>query len=438
MKSMSKRMIAAMAMVSAGAMALAGCGGGTAAGDKPTLSSDPVTISIYWWGGDARVRATEEAVQKFEEANPNIKVDTRYADWSGYWDKLNTESAGGNAADVIQMGDMYLASYASQGSLYDLSKVSDYLNLDTMDAALKDTGTYDGTQYAAPIASTPFGVLVNMDLLDQLGLELPDTSSWTWDDFEAFAKQIREKSNGELVANGLMNNAFSLQLWAAQHNAQLFDGNKIIIPEDVLTSYMAMAKDWTTGDQIAGTADFISEAGTATTDQSPFAKKQQVMQFSQLTQATVYAKAAGTENVKLVPLPNDGQNPKYAFVKPSMYWTISSKSEHPAEAAKLIDFLINDQSAGKILGTERGIPANNDIRKSLADSATGLDKAVLEFQDEHADQMGEAPALIPNGASSIDQVIQRHQQNVLFGSETPQEAAKGFVSDLQNEINTAG
>src|SRR5690606_7372193 len=47
------------------------------------------------------------------------------------------------------------------------------------------------------------------------------------------------------------------------------------------------------------------------------------------------------------------------YLKPSMLLSVSARTEHPTEAAKLVDFLVNDPEAAKILGTNRGIPATN-------------------------------------------------------------------------------
>ncbi len=430
----------AVAAIAASTMALAGCGGGSgnaASGDKPTLSSDPVTIQLNWWGGDARIKNTNAIIEKFEAANPNIKVEGINADWSGYWDKLATSMAGGNAPDVIQMDELYLASYAANGSLYDLGKVSDYLDLSQMSSSLKGMGLYNGVQYAAPVSQTPFGVLVNNDILEKLGLTLPDTSNWSWDDLVDFAKQITEKSNGEITGIAPMNNGMSLQLWARQNNAALFKDGKVAIPEDVLTSYLQMAYDWTHGDQIAGTPDFWAEGASATIEQGSIATGKAAMTFTQAPQITAYSKAAGTENMSLVPMPTTGKNDKYGYLKPGMYFAISSTSEHPAEAAKLIDFIINSNESAEIGGTERGLPGNTKISESLAETATGTNKKALEFADQIADTLGDAPEITPNGASDLDKIIQRYQQDVVFGKQQPADAAKAMITELNNAITTA-
>lgn len=425
------------------AMCLTGCGssvsdstaGKTAA---VTPAKGKVSLTIDWWGADSRVKVTEQAIQAFESKHPNITVETQYSDWSGYWDKLATNSAGGNAPDIMQMDELYLASYASQGSLFDMDRVSNYLNLNHMDSSLRGMGKVNGKQYAAPISSTPLGIVVNMDVLSKLGLNLPDTKHWTWDDLISFAKEVTTKSNGQITGIAPLNNGMGLQIWARQNNEQLFNENKVSISEKTLSSFLKMSYDWTHGkNPISGTADHLSEQASGTTDQSDLATNKAAMGFTQATQITVYSKAAGTDNMKLVPIPQMKANEKASYLKPGMYWTISAKSKHPAEAAMLVDFLINNKTAGKILGTERGIPSNNDIRKELAGTSTGVQRQTLDFPTLIAKTIGKSPAVTPNGASDLDKIIARYSQDVAFGKRSADDAAKSMKKEIQDNINSA-
>src|SRR5687768_16421467 len=57
-------------------------------------SGGAATLRVSTWGNDSRVRLTQEAVDAFTAANPDIKVTIENTDWSGYWDKLATMTAG--------------------------------------------------------------------------------------------------------------------------------------------------------------------------------------------------------------------------------------------------------------------------------------------------------------------------------------------------------
>ncbi|MCH1932529.1 extracellular solute-binding protein, partial [Shewanella sp. A25] len=86
-------------------LGLTACGtgeqpGSGSEGEAPELSEEAVTLRVTWWGGDSRHPLTQEAIEAFEEKHPNIKVEGAFADWGGYWDKLATQTAGGNAPDI--------------------------------------------------------------------------------------------------------------------------------------------------------------------------------------------------------------------------------------------------------------------------------------------------------------------------------------------------
>ncbi|MBW3080541.1 ABC transporter substrate-binding protein [Bifidobacterium saguinibicoloris] len=425
----------AAAMTAAVLCASAACGSSVGASDVPVVPADgDVTIRLDWWGGDARIKATEQAVAAFEKRHSNIHVDTEYADWTGYWDKLAVQSAGGNAPDVMQMDELYLAFYGSMGSLLDLDKASKYLDLDGMDASLKRMGQVEGRQVAVPMTTTQYGVIVNNDVLDGLGLTLPDTSRWTWDEFADFAKQVTERSGGKDIGAIAPNNGYGLQLWARQHGESLFEGNRVAIAPETLASFLELPAEWA-HDGVEGSAERWSENTTAAMNDSDFGKGRQAMMLTQTTQITPYAQAAGTTNMTLVPLPQVDSHVKSMYLKPGMYWAISSQSQHPAEAAMLVDYLVNSKEAGRILGTERGIPANNAIRKDLAAQATGTDRTAFDFVDGVRSTLGEPPAITPNGASELDKTIVRYQQDVVFGKRKPLDAAKAMIAELQESID---
>lgn len=413
----------------------AACGTSVGAADVPFVpAKGDVTIRLNWWGGDARIKATEKAVKGFEKEHPNIHVDTEYADWTGYWDKLAVQSAGGNAPDVMQMDELYLAFYGSMDALLDLNKTSKYLDLSTMDKSLKTMGQVEGKQVAAPAATSQYGVIVNNDLLDSLDLTLPDTDHWTWDEFGDFAKQVSDKSGGKIIGAIAPDNGYGLQLWARQHGESLFKGNTVAISPETLASFLQLPADWAKNG-IEGSAERWSENTAATLNDTDFGKDKQAMMIAQATQITPYAEAAGTDNMTLVQLPQITPGERTMYLKPGMYWAISSGTQHPAEAAMLVDYLINDKNVGTILGTERGIPANNDIRKMLAKDAIGTDRTALDFVDEIQPTLGQSPSITPNGASELDKTIVRYQQDVVFGKRKALDAAKAMIAELQESID---
>lgn len=421
--------IVALAFV---ASALNGCG----APSNNELSTENVSLRISWWGGDLRHERTQKAIDAFEKKYPNIDVTGEFADWGGYWDKLATSTAGGSSPDVAQLDQLYLASYADRGTLVDLSTL-DQLDKTKYDPTILDSGRSKGVLYAMAISSTIAAIAVNQTLLDELGLTLPDTETWTWSDLETFALLVNEKSGGSIRGFDLLTGEYSLRIYARQHGEELFADGKITISPETLAGYLEQNKRWTeTG--VAASAGAYSEAGALPVDQTPFAKKTQAMVFSPGPQTAALIAATGGANIIPVKLPTDDANKtKYAYAKPGMYWGVSSQSKHPAEAALLVNFLVNSPIAFESIGTERGIAANPEVRESLLSNLTPSDKVAFDYITDMTKRLGKAPEIVPNGASEIDKVLQRYLLEVLFEKQSAKDAATNLIDDIQTSIDAA-
>jgi multiple sugar transport system substrate-binding protein len=118
-----------------------------------------------------------------------------------------------------------------------------------------------------------------------------------------------------------------------------------------------------------------------------------------------------------------------------MFWSISARSKHPAEAALFVNFLANTADAGTILLTDRGVPANTKVRAAITPKLTAADKAAADYLGTL--KVGPAPRVTPNGASGIEAILKRHTEGVLFERQTPQQAAAAFIKELQAEIDAA-
>ncbi len=429
------RRTAAGAVAAAAALALAACGLA-----QPTasteLSDKPVTLRVMWWGGEARHERTQEVVTLFEERYPNITIEPEFSDWSEYWEKLATATAEGSPPDVVQMDQLYLASYASRGRLADLGPLTQLRTSGVDHQSVLGMGTWNDTLYAMPISTTSTGLLVNMDLIGELGTPLPDTSTWSWEEFGAWAQEVTEKSPAGTYGTGIIHNEFSLQLFARQHGDELFSEDGIVIEPETLADYFRLALDWTSSGAAAPAA-LTAESLGLPLDQTPFATGKTAAIFAPSTLITAYAAAIDAE-LELVPLPTpDAGATKYDYFKPGMYWSVSSTSEHPAEAALLIDYLVNDPEATAIIGTERGIPANARTLDNISEKLTPEEAKAADFAQQRTAHVGEAPTIVPNGASDIESILQRYIQDVIFERQKPLDAANGLIAEVRSSIDAA-
>ncbi|MGW8482066.1 ABC transporter substrate-binding protein [Microbacterium sp. NPDC055903] len=424
----------AVAALTTAALALTACGGTSNGGEAPELSDEPVTINMTWWGSDSRAELTQQVIDAFEEEYPNITVEPTFGDWAGYWDGLATATAANDAADVIQMDELYIASYGSRGALADLSSLD--IDLSGIPEDAVGTGQVDGVQYGAPIGVSVYSIIANKDLFDQYGVALPDDETWTWDDYAALAKELTDKSGGEIHGTGVIGglDTGSVRYWGRSVGSELFaeDGTVSLDPQSLADMWQYQIDLIDSG--ASQSADAINESYAAGLSGSAISTNQVAMGMAWHAQLTAY-QAANGGNLVLLKLPQPADE-KPDFYKPSMYWTVSSQSEHPAEAALLVDYFLNSETAAKIIGTDRGIPANENTLAAIESDLSETDQAAIEYQNRI--EAGTAPIVAPNGASGIEAMLQRYTQEVLAGQTEPAAAAEAFIAELQGEIDAAG
>ncbi|NJP95485.1 sugar ABC transporter substrate-binding protein [Nonomuraea sp. FMUSA5-5] len=419
---------------------LAACGTAGNNVDRPELSDGKVTITFSWWGADARTQLTLQAIKLFEKDHPNITVEPQYADWSGYWDRLATTTAAGEMPDVSQFDELYLASYAQRGALQDLSKTSNILNTSALAPQILDAGRVGNTLYAVPVGAATNGIIINTTLFKKYGVKVPDVDNWTWDEFIKAATDVTKASKGEV--HGLSPfgaDSFTLTVWARQHGSSLFDDDgKVVVDPAVLAAYWQRELDFIKSGASPSVAQ-LSEIQGVPLDQNHLATGKTAMGFIPAGQFTAYQSAAPDYDFAIADWPTDPDTkPNAQYLKPSMYWAMSATTEHPAEAALLINFLTNDTRVGALFGTDRGVPANPKFQEAIKPKLDESGQEALAFTTAVTKKVGAAPPITPKGASEVATVLDRYNQQVLYGKATPQAAAQAFIKELQASITAAG
>src|SRR6476469_3515409 len=153
---------------------LAACGDD--GGEAPAVdSTKPVELSIFWWGGDARAKLTEEALALYTKKHPNVTFKKTWQANQGYFDKLATLTAGGDAPDIFQIDDNYLTEYASRSITLDLTPYQKSGKLDTskFPERLWKYGLTEGKLAGLSFGENTQGLVYNKTLLQSHSLPEP-------------------------------------------------------------------------------------------------------------------------------------------------------------------------------------------------------------------------------------------------------------------------
>ena len=149
-----------------------------------------ITLRFSWWGGDERHEKTLQAIKLFEEKNPGVKIKPEYSGWSGHYEKITTQMAGGTAADVIQVNHNWLDAFSKDGNgFYDLNSFKDVLHLDNFSKDELAKTTVNGKLNMVPIGITAKEFYYNADTFKKAGIEIPKT----WNEVFEAGKVFKEK-----------------------------------------------------------------------------------------------------------------------------------------------------------------------------------------------------------------------------------------------------
>lgn len=414
-------LVAAVVLV----LVAAGCGGGGEGSD------DAVEIRFSWWGSDERARITGEAIDRFEEAHPNIRVKEDYTDFDAYFDRLATSVAANDAPDVITLGGAYPAEYAGRGALLDLGEVSDTLRTDQISPNVLQTGETDGVLYAVPTGVNAYAVFVDPQVFADAGVELPDDATWTWEDYARTAEEISANTPDEIFGTQDPTHSTTLEIFARQNGEPglyTADGDLAISAETVAAWF-----EFTLGLRDSGAAPSADQTvelqANSAPEQQLIATNQAGMMLGWSNLLPTFGEAAGRD-LQMLKIPGEGQGSPGMFLQPSQFYSISSRTEHPEEAAALIDFLINEPAAAEVILTDRGLSANAEVREAITPNLDDLEVAQAEFLTRVEQEIGEPSNPQPVGASETQLIVDRLYPEVLFERMTPEEAADQFVTEV--------
>ena len=428
MRFRTRRAAAALALTALFA-GVAGCGDDDGGGSGD--SGKPVTLRFTWWGNADRAELTEKAIDAFEAKYPNIKIETEFAEFNAYWEKMATQIAGGSAPDILQMDYRYVREYADRNVLAEFTGDAS-VDTSKMDQGLLNAGKVDGKAYAIPMGQNTQSYTYDPAAFEAAGAALPK-DGWTWADLEAAALKISQKNANKVhgvVDFGPIEDWF--EVWLRQQGKTLYtDDGKIGYTAEDVVKYWQLA-DKLRKSNAATQADETSKLdGSQAND--PVAKKTASSGFGYDSGFTPKTFEIFGRPVALAPFPTDtGELGQYA--KPSMLISIARRSEHPKEAAQFINFLLNDVEVGKQLGTSRGMPVNSDVRQAVGGSLTGPPKLAFEFEQAVLPKLKPAPPAPPKGAGAVKSAFQRIYDDVMFGRSSIEDAAQKILKEAEQAL----
>jgi multiple sugar transport system substrate-binding protein len=404
---------------------------GTSNAPASDNTNEKVELSAFWWGAAERAKATEDALALYTKKHPNITFKTAWQGNAGYYDKLSTQAVGGNAPDLFQIDDNGLTEYATRNVTLDLTSYvkSKKIDVSKFPKSLVEYGVVKGKTAAIAAAENTPAMYYDKTVIKNLGLEEPKTG-WTWDQLITWAEQVTAKSGGKTW--GTMDPSAdykALWVWLRQQGKELYNDTKLGFTADDLAKWFDFWAD-ARKRKAAPTADLIHAADDGSVPKQLVVTKTGATSFLWSNQMPELQKAT-TNELGMTSYPGDA---KGQWARASMYWAGFHGTKHPKQVADVINFLVNDPDAAKILGTERGLYSNLDIRKSLNSGLTPQMQQTVALENALTPKFGPAPPPPPKGHAKIKTLLVTAAENVQFNKATSRQAAEQFITQAASAL----
>lgn len=341
-------------------LVVAACGGSSGGSGDSSAKGDGAhgTVTLGFW--DATFKpGYEQIVAAFKKTHPGIDVKLQVTPATQYWTKLEAGVQSGSAPDLFWMNEPNFQRYQAGGALAALPNSGD---AGAFPAPLMKSYNVDNKQFGLPWTAVTVGLWFNKKVFDAAKVAYPD-DTWTWDDVQAAAKKLTDKSKGIYgLAAPLVNQE-------TYYNTILQAGGYVVSPDKP-------ASGWNTPEGIAGLkfwTDLIDSGASPTlqqmTDTAPDAMFQSgklAMLYGGTWHAGTFAGDPATKDSADVTVLPKGKI-RATTVEGAAY-VMSAKSKNQKAAWEFMQFLVSKEAQMIQAKTGIVVPARADAQQTWVDS----------------------------------------------------------------------
>lgn len=155
------------------------------------IANKNVTLDFWTTTGENETNVIREVVKKYEEQNPNIKVNVKEVEFEEAANQFKTATLSNSAPDIFRADIGWTTEFADLGVLLSLTdKVTEEDKQDYFESAFK-YNMYENDIYGIPMVTDAPALLYNKGMLAELGYENPPE---TMEELLEIAKSITNEN----------------------------------------------------------------------------------------------------------------------------------------------------------------------------------------------------------------------------------------------------
>ena len=148
-----------------------------------------LTMWSHWAAEKIKRDYVEDAIKRFEAANPGVKIEAQWYEKTALYAALKTALRAGTGPDLFY-AEPDQVEYMENGLLLDLSP----LNWSAIEPWAKDIWSYKGKPYGMPLEAATVELYYNKKLLSDLGIKVPANLQLDAQGLTDLAKRARAKN----------------------------------------------------------------------------------------------------------------------------------------------------------------------------------------------------------------------------------------------------
>lgn len=358
------------------------------------------TVSFSWWGGDARHEATLKAVEAFMAANPGIEVKPEYSAWSGWEDKMGQRFASNSAPDLNQINWNWITAFSKDGSKFvDLNSLKDTLDLSQFEQAGLDACTVAGELQGVPVSMTGRIFYWNKTSFEKAGLGVPTSSAELLNAGKVFQEKLGEDYYPMALGTYDRMILMVFYLESVYGKDWVVDGKLNYSKDEIVKGFEFIQH--LENNHVMPKMEILTGDGADSLDKNPkWMDGRYAGIFEWDSAASKFGKALGEGQEFVVgDYFKDFGEYQGGYAKVSMCFAISETAQDKEAAAKLINYLLNEEEGIKLLSSQRGIPLSKKaneicVKEGLLDPVVAEANAkVLSWVKFNLDPQFESNAL---------------------------------------------
>ena len=397
-------------------------------------SGESAIIRCSWWGGDLRHQAMLKVIEDYEKKNPGITVEGEYQGYDGYYEKMMTTLSSGTAPDIMLFKREWLADV--QGAKHYLADLGQ-LPVDTSTLAeglLEKSGTYKDEAVLFPCTVTGQVMYVNKDFASKHGMELDKT--YTWDEFMDLGKTIHEEDQDSYLMTADIDvlNRLIIPSYLAQMTGTCLVNDEtyeLNFTQEQMEKAFQLVKDLYSSNTVEPFGEGSVFAGQM--DQNTKWVNGQIGLLLDITGGLPKYKASISSELDVLPIPRntDAKCSGVDFAGNTGF-CINDNSAVKEEAAKFLDYLLNDPEAALIIKSSYGYNSTSTAIAALEE------KGEIDATLKKAIEIAQPDSMTSNAVSNnteLETLRKDILQEVIYEDITPAEAAEEIVNQYQKILS---